>query len=113
MGSASDTEEVSQKFGLSAQHFVEDPDARLYKAFDLEELSTGELLSPTMWAKAIRTALVKGHGAGLPMGNTRQKQGVFLVHDGEIVRSFRHERISDRPDYVALACMPKGEGGLT
>ena len=47
----------------------------------------------------------EGHHRGVPVGSVRQMPGTFLVYRGEIVNAFRHERISDRPDYVALAAM--------
>jgi hypothetical protein len=31
--------------------------------------------------------------------------GVFLIHRDEIVKSFRHRLVSDRPDYIALASL--------
>jgi hypothetical protein len=29
--------------------------------------------------------------------------GAFLVRDGQLLKSFRHKLVSDRPDYLALA----------
>jgi hypothetical protein len=47
--------------------------------------------------------VLAGHRIGRVVGDGMQMPGVFLVYRGQIIRSFRHKTIADRPDYVALA----------
>jgi hypothetical protein len=44
---------------------------------------------------------------GRLMGDGFQMPGVFLVHHGVVLRSFRHETAAQRPDYRALARCPE------
>lgn len=108
MGTAKDSAAAAEKYGFAAEQFVEDPQARLYRAFELGQAGLRQFLSPTTWARGARAVLVKGHGFGLPQADPRQMPGVFLVREGKIVNGFRHELVSDRPDYLALARIPAG-----
>jgi peroxiredoxin len=94
-------------YGLDDVPRIADPDLALYRAFGLRRGGAGELLSPTVVARAA-AALVRGHGPGRPRGDTRQLPGVFLLRDGEIVASFRHETAADRPDYAGIARCDSG-----
>lgn len=44
-----------------------------------------------------------GNFVGLPAGDVQRMPGAFLIHNGEIQKSFRHKLVSDRPDYLDLA----------
>jgi hypothetical protein len=54
-----------------------------------------------MW-RGFNVAILRRFGFGLPRNDTRQMPGVFLIREGRVVREYRHEYASDRPDYVAL-----------
>lgn len=39
-----------------------------------------------------------------------QVPGAFLLHEGRVLRSHRHEDIAQRPDYAAMALLPEITG---
>jgi len=52
----------------------------------------------------VKAAITGGHGFGGVTSNVYQMPGAFLVKDGRVIREFRHQSPSDRPDYSELAC---------
>jgi hypothetical protein len=97
------------KYGLDDLPRMSDPGKRLYAAFDLKRGTLSQLLGPRNWLRGFQ-AVVSNRmmiPVGLPQGaDTLQMPGAFLVHDGAIVKAFRHESASDRPDYADLAACP-------
>jgi len=79
-----------------------DPEQRLYKAFGLTRGSLLSVVGPQVWLRGFG-AMVK-HGIGVPQGDVFQMPGAFLVHNGEIVRAFRHANSAQVPDFDALTC---------
>ena len=79
-----------------------DPDAHLYKAFGLARARLGQYLNRESIYRMLM-AWLEGHFVGLPAGDVQRMPGVFLLEDGQIRKAFRHELVSDRTDYVALA----------
>lgn len=97
--------ELLNKYDLTDVHSFRDPLCTLYDAFGLSMASFGQLLGPRVWWRGLLAGL-SGHGAGRFGGNVFRMPGVFLLHNGEIVRSYRHKSAADRPDYVELAKLP-------
>lgn len=89
--------------GLAGAPHVSDPDRSLYRAFELNRGRLGALFGVRVWIRGIRAGLIDGHGVGRLEGDGFQMPGAFLVHRGGIVRAFRHESASDRPDYCEIA----------
>lgn len=90
-------------YGLADLARVSDPKQALYGAFDLGRAGLGQFASPRLWARTAQ-AVAAGHTPAPPHGaDARQMPGVFLIHHGRVVTSFRHETMGDRPDYAALA----------
>ena len=87
------------KYGLSGIEVVRDRDRSLYRAFGLRQGSPNQLLGPQVWARGPWTAVVKGHGMGLPDGDPLLMPGVFLIYQDRILRAFYHRSAADRPDY--------------
>jgi len=79
-----------------------DPDARLYEAFGLVRAELRQYLNFESLYRTL-TAWSKGHFVGRPVGDVKRMPGVFLIHNSEIRKAFRHDLVSDRPDYLALA----------
>ena len=92
-------------YGLGDVARISDPAARLYRAFGLERGGLMQIAGPAVWLRGA-AALARGHMVGALIGDTLQMPGVFLVQDGEILKTFRHEYTSDVPDYVTLASCP-------
>lgn len=105
MAEESTAEPFFAGFTLADVPRISDPRARLYRAFGLERGRLMQIVGPAVWLRGA-TALAKGHLAGAIVGDSLQMPGVFLVHHGAILKTFRHEHTSDVPDYVALATCP-------
>lgn len=89
-------------YGLADLSRISSPDQGLYKAFGLGRASANQLLTPQFWARGLQV-LCNGHMIGLPVGNGLQMPGIFLIHKGKIVKSFRHSQASDRVNYLNFA----------
>jgi hypothetical protein len=79
-----------------------DPDATLYQAFGLVRAELRQYLNRESFYRMLM-AWMEGHFVGLPAGDVQRMPGVFLLHNAEIHKAFRHKLVSDRPDYLALA----------
>jgi len=100
------TEEKAKLF-FTAYYLVDvprfsDPDGRLYQAFGLMRAKLRQYLNQESILRMLM-AWLEGHFVGLPAGDVQRMPGAFLLRDGEIRKAFRHKRVSDRPDYLALA----------
>jgi hypothetical protein len=101
MASDEQAREVFDEFRLGDVPRVSDPSCTLYRAFGLERGRLTQIAGPSVWLRG--AAAILKSGVRLPVGDTLQMPGVFLVFRGEIVVAFRHEHTSDVPDYLALA----------
>ena len=99
MGPATAADTFFAQYGLASVARIEDPDAELYRAFDLRRVGFGTLFG---W-KSLRRYFAAGHGVGAPVSDATRMGGVFLIRDGQVVREFRHLSPADRPDYVRFA----------
>jgi hypothetical protein len=64
-----------------------------------------QLLGLSVWWRGLKSFLA-GHRPGALEGDGTQMPGVFLIHQGRVVRRFIHANAADRPDYAALAQLP-------
>jgi len=78
---------------------ISDPQKDLYRAFGLQRGSLAQIIGPKVLWRGFVAAILEGHGFGAPKQDPFQLPGVFLVHQGRILRDFRHEYSSDRPSY--------------
>ncbi len=99
---ASEGETVAAEFGLADIARVSDPAGRLYRAFGLGTARISQFFQPSV-IRRYWQAWRAGHGVGKPTGDIWLMPGVFLVHNGSLVRAYRHPTPADRPDYLALA----------
>jgi peroxiredoxin len=89
---------------------ISDPEARLYSALGLPRASLMQVYGPGMWKHVIQSVLLDGHGMGQIVGDRFQMPGAFLIHRGSVIGGFRHQRISDHPDYRSIiSCMDSSE----
>jgi hypothetical protein len=96
-------EQHMTKFGLRHVARVSDPEKRLYAAFELRRGTFGQLYGIDTWVEGLRAGWLEGHSVGREVGDNTQMPGIFLVHNGEILRAFRHTTASVRADFCALA----------
>jgi len=82
-----------------------DPGRGLYRRFELVRGNWTQLFGLSVVFRGIRTLFAEGHGLGMPTGDASQMPGVFLVLNGRVVQSFRHDNAASRPDYCKLAAV--------
>lgn len=92
-----------EKLGLPGVAHLSDPARDLYNAFELRRGSLTQLFGVRVFLRGIRAGLLDRHGVGKLEGDGFQMPGAFIVHKRRIIRAFRHEAASDRPDYCELA----------
>jgi hypothetical protein len=92
-------------YGIGDVERIHDPATAIYQLplFGLgREHPARHLIDPkVLWAWFIRGDIFR-HGIGRIQTDGHQMPGVFFLHDGKIIRSFRHRNISDQPDYLQL-----------
>ena len=106
MGTPSESAEFAAKF-KSPFPVVADPQKKLYRQFELKQMSTLGFFSPSLALKGV-AAIVGGHGIGMPQGDVRQLPGVFIINTaGEIVYSHFSSNPADHPDAkTIIAALP-------
>lgn len=102
MGSEERGQQFFQKFGLGDAHRISDPHRALYRAFALPRGSFWDVFGPQVWLRGFEAAILSRNGVGLPVDDFSQMPGVFLMFHGHVLKSYRHQAIDDRPDYVDL-----------
>ena len=106
MGTPSESAEFAAKFNVPFP-LVADPEKKLYRKFELKQMSTLGFFSPSVALKGV-AAMVGGHGIGKPQGDVRQLPGVFIINTaGQIVFSHFSGNPADHPDLkTILAAFP-------
>ena len=95
--------QILEIYGLDDLHRVSDPNLELYHAFELERGSWRQMFGLRVWLRGFVAGILKGHLVGPEQGDGWQMPGVFMVHRNKIIKRFKHQYASDRPDYVQLA----------
>lgn len=106
-GAETPVQAILERYGLTDLPRIADPGGQLYEAFGLLLARKRRMLHPVACWRMLTAAL--WHGAGRAMGNRRQLGGAFLIYRGELVASFRHARLIDRPDLSLLSGCPVGD----
>jgi len=106
MGTPSESAEFAEKFKVPFP-IVADPQKKLYRRFELKQMSTLGFFSPSLALKGV-AAIVGGHSIGMPQGDVRQLPGVFIINTtGEIVYSHFSSNPADHPDAkTIIAALP-------
>ena len=102
LGTEEDALPIFRKYGLEDVARISDPEAKLYDAFGLAKGRASQFMGPKAILRGTWTALFAGHGFGRIIGDHTRMPGVFLLHEGKVLREFRHRSSADRPDYRAL-----------
>jgi hypothetical protein len=95
-------EPLLQRYGLGDVPTISDPSAHIYESCGLSRGSIGQIAGVRVLWRWLMAALVQRRGAGWTGADVRRMPGAFLIHQGRILRAFRHETTADRPDYRAL-----------
>jgi hypothetical protein len=103
MGNLEQGRKMLENEGMENPLHVSDPEKKVYEVFELQRCFIKQFFAPRVWANVAKLAVTKGIFLKKPVGDTNQMPGVFLVHKGKIEKEYRHEFISDKPDYLELA----------
>jgi peroxiredoxin len=98
MAGEADGAKCLKQYGLSDLAHISDPCQHLYRAFGLKRGTLGELFGPRALMRGL--GLLPKYGLGRMLGDGFQMPGVFLLYHGEVVRSYRHQSVADRPQYA-------------
>jgi peroxiredoxin len=109
MGSEQHAKRTFSKYALQDVPRVSDPKRTLYRAFGLGRGGPWQILGPPIWWRAVVANLRYGQSLVEP-GDYFQMPGMFLVFHGHIVRSFLHQTVADRPDYLSFVRMTGATG---
>lgn len=118
MGTPEQGRRLLDQHELNDVAVISDPDRRLYRALDLGRGSLGQLFGPRIWWRGLMATL-RGHFIGRLVGDGFQMPGAFVLHEGHVIRAFRHRDAADRPDFDGLCRLdgtdamspPRSEGG--
>lgn len=95
--------EYFEQFGLGGVKSISDPATKIYGAFGLVKGSFTQLYGLSVWAKGIKVATTEGIGFSTKqIGDSFQMPGIFVIHKGEFVYSYYHNKVSDKPDYSRI-----------
>jgi peroxiredoxin len=89
-----------RNYGLDDIPQISDPRCRLYKGFGLARGSLRALFGPAVWRRGFAAGILARHGVGPLAGDGFQMPGLFLLYHGEVIASYRHQSVADRPNYV-------------
>ncbi len=95
--------QILEIYNLDDLHRISDPNLELYNAFELERGSWRQMFGLRVWLRGFVAGILKGHLVGPEQGDGWQMPGVFVVYKNKIIKKFKHQYASDRPDYVQLA----------
>lgn len=94
---------LAARYNLADLPRVADPQRRLYRALELKSGTLRELLSPVVWWRGLRAAILEGHGFGGIQGDIWQLGGAALLDRGRLVQLARHQTPTDQTDFEGLA----------
>ncbi len=96
-------EEITQAYGLSDLPRIADPDKKIYKAFGLSRGSLQQLFGFNVLVRGIIRTISKLDPPRSFAGDAFQMPGIFVIHKGMVIHTFKHTSLADRPDYIELA----------
>lgn len=105
MGTAESFAGFAASYGMGDVAAVSDPERRLYRGLGLRRGRLGQLFGWSVWWRGAKS-FFEGHHPGALEGDGTQMPGVFLIHQGRVVRRFVHGNAAERPDYVSLSQLP-------
>lgn len=98
-------EKFFKKYKLWPVDHISDPNCQFYRAFGLGKGTPKQLFGLMNWIRGFQAGVLEGHGfeyQDLDLGDGFQMPGVFLIHRGEIKKSFVHRFSHERPDYEEI-----------
>jgi len=102
LGTPEDGQRMLDRAGLQSTLHVSNPNADLYRVYELKRGQLSQLLGPRVWWRGFQSAILKGHGTGSLVGDGFQLGGAFLVENGRITKSFPAEDAADKVPFECL-----------
>lgn len=96
-------EEIVAQYGLEDIPRISDPEKKIYKAFGLKRAGFPELFGVSVIVRGIMHTVFNLNPPRRFMGDGFQMPGVFVIHKGMVLQTFKHTTLADRPDYIELA----------
>jgi peroxiredoxin len=104
MSEEPDAATLFRRYGLGDVPRISDTHQCLYRAFGLGRGGFAKLFGPKVWWRGFKAGILKRHGIARRLqGDGLQMPGVFLIYHGEVLRSYRHQSVADRPHYTRFA----------
>ena len=100
MSKEPDASRILLSHGLDDLPRVHDSNLSLYHAFGLRRARLYDLVNPLVVFKGLRASAK--YGVRKALGDSAQMPGAFFIFHGEVLRSYRHQSLADRPDLLAL-----------
>ncbi len=91
------------RFKIDNVRHVSDPTCNFYAKFGLVKGSFTQLFGLQSWYRGFTLQAKYGNEMGKNLGDSFQMPGIFMVQNGQVVDSFIHKIVSDKPDYLKLA----------
>ncbi len=96
-------EKMTQPYGLNDLHRISDPEKTIYKAFGLHRGNIMQLFGINVLVRGFYQSVLHLNPPMKYAGDAFQMPGIFVIHKGMVVQTFKHTSIADRPDYIELA----------
>lgn len=96
-------EEMTKAYGLQDVPRISDPDKKIYKAFGLTRGTLEQLFGFNVLVRGFLHTLLRLNPPRPFIGDGFQMPGIFVIHKGMVIHTFKHTSLADRPDYIELA----------
>ncbi len=102
LGTPEDGQRMLDRAGLHDALHIANPNAELYRVYDLKRGQLSQLLGPRVWWRGFESAILKRNGTGPLVGDGFQLGGAFLVENGKITKSFPAKDAADKVPFECL-----------
>ncbi len=92
-----------KEFGLENVEHVSDPECKNYAIFGLVKGSFSQLYGLKTWIRGFEITTTKPNLPTITrIGDGLQMPGIYLLRNGNVVESFIHNSVADKPNYEAF-----------
>jgi len=107
MSDSETAEMYFRSFNLDGVRHISDPQCAYYAAFNLKKGNISQLFGFKNLVRGFEVTI----GKGIPvmasqLGDGNQMPGMFLVHEGKIIKEFIHTYAGDKTDYDSFVKVP-------
>jgi peroxiredoxin len=92
-----------KKFGIKNIEHVSDPECKYYAMFGLVKGSFSQLMGLKTWIRGFEIAATQQMLPSVTrIGDGLQMPGIFLIRDCNVIESFIHNSVADKPNYESF-----------